>query len=472
MSLNRIQNIFTGELSGTLQGPIVASQVYDETSMTRLDIFEWEVFNGAKVPDPVPFGMFVSITQMNMSKSKIRVMLAPGFPKDPIFTEQTKEVKNYDKYLRNALLISKIVPIDFDIESVELTDFWDIQLEPVDESHAKLVKIYAASPGVQGYETNRDLFAPAGYTEEIVPAASVIAPSDGNTEYIPVDTYHTLKRVSTVPTAALTAFKLVFPSRIRVDLPKVLKSVDVVWNEQYSNGTQDTNAFDATSGVSGSISLSIPDSASSAAALTAELKIEFEEFETSNLFADVYIGYMPPPVNLTTLLAKLTEMASASVVKWPVFKPKSRTIVATGQSISLRANVQVSLNHSWSPTSNSFGRTSSVSDDYSIGLTNNAVQLPACIHPLVTFTGDMTKSRAVSATAAMALASSFGTSVSASKTKSGTASGAISPTSLAATSGQNTIPTSGLYLMDLDVAPYDYGWFKFRAEVFDASNFA
>jgi hypothetical protein len=407
-----------------------------------------------------------------MSKSKIRVMLAPGFPKDPTFTEQTKQVKNYDKYLRNATLISKIVPIDFDIESVELTDFWDIQLEPVDETHAKLVKIYAASPEVQGYETNRDLFASAGYTEEIVPASEVSTPPDGNTEYIPVDTYHTLKRVSTVPTAALTNFKLVFPTRIRIDLPRVLKSVDVVWNEQYSIGTQDTTAVDVSSGTSGSVSLSIPDSASSAAALSAELKIEFEEFETSNLFADVYVGYIAPPVNLATILAKLTSMASASVVKWPVFKPKSRTIVATGQSISLRANVQVSLNHSWSSSSNSFGKTSTVSDDYAIGLTNNAVQLPPCIHPLITFTGDMTRNRAISATATMALGSSFGASVSATKTKSGTASGAISPTTLPETAGQNTIPTSGLYLMDLDVAPYDYGWFKFRAEVFDALNFS
>jgi hypothetical protein len=181
---------------------------------------------------------------------------------------------------------------------------------------------------------------------------------------------------------------------------------------------------------------------------------------------------MPPPVNMTTLLAKLTSMAAASVVKWPVFKPKSRTIVTTGQSISLRANVQVSLHHSWTDTSSSFGQTSTVSDDYSVGLTNNAIQLPPCIHPLITFTGSTSKSRAITADASMTVYSSRGGSVNGRKTKSGTVYGAVSPSSLSATSGQNTIPTSGLYLMDLDVAPYDHGWFKIRAEVFDASVFA
>ena len=61
--------------------------------------------------------------------------------------------------------------------------------------------------------------------------------------------------------------------------------------------------------------------------------------------------------------------------------------------------------------------------------------------------------------------------VSAIKTKSGVAYGSVTPTSLPATEGTNTIPTSGLYLMDMDVASTLWtNWFKLRVEIFDASN--
>jgi hypothetical protein len=49
----------------------------------------------------------------------------------------------------------------------------------------------------------------------------------------------------------------------------------------------------------------------------------------------------------------------------------------------------------------------------------------------------------------------------------------VSPSSLPSTGGQDSIPKSGLYLMDMDVSPSEYsGWFKVRADVFDASNLA
>lgn len=475
MTINDLNNVFVGKLVNSAQGPIVASQVFDERTFTTLDVFEWEVFNGARFTEARAFGMFAEISPMNMHKSKLRISVAPGYPDEPVFEVQVKQVKNYDKYLRDATLVSQIVPIAFDVETIALTDFWDIQLEPIDEAHAKLTKIYVGSPEVKGYVTNRDLFVPTKFTEEIIPSEDIPAvPSDGSIEYTPVDTYHTLKRVAVIPVAALTAFKLCFPKRIRIDLPRVLKSVAVVWNEQYSEGTQDTVAFSSSSGTSGSTSLSIPDSASSAAAVTATLKIEFEDFDASSIFADVYIGYMPAPVNISTLLTKLASMtpANATVSKWPVFKPKSCTIVATGQSISLRANVQVSLSNSWSSSTTSYSRFSTVSDDFAVGLDNNTIQLPPCIHPEITFTGGTSRNLPINATASMTIAASQGPGITATKSKSGTALGRISPTSLPATSGQNIIPTAGLYLMDLDVAPYDYGWFKFRAEVFDASIFA
>lgn len=325
-------------------------------------------------------------------------------------------------------------------------------------------------PEHKGSQWDAEIGAQLSFTEQFVAPPDADALALPNTSFQIVNEDRSLKRVQVIPEDALNAYSLAFPVRIDLDLPKVLKSVAVEWSSQYSIGTQDTQALDYASGTSGSVSLSIPDSASSAASITANVRVTFEDFATNNLFAENRVFYMEGPVTQSSILAKLSTLYGESVILWPVFKPQSTTILVKSQSINVRANVQVALGHSWGPSSSSFNWQKSVSDDFSVSGSSDSVQLPPCIHPAITLTGDTVRTQPVSATAVMSLSSSSGASVSASKTKSGTAGASVSPAVIPATDGPTSIPTSGLHLYDMQVAPTEYtNWFKVRAVVFDAS---
>lgn len=279
-------------------------------------------------------------------------------------------------------------------------------------------------------------------------------------------------RASVVPVAVMEAYKLETLTRVGVDLPRVLKSVKVVWSQQQSIGTQDTQAYDYASGLSGAVSLSIPDSASSAASVSADIQVELEELDSSGLLATRLEFYLKPPLTTAGILAKLAALLGASVAAWPTFKTKSSTITVTGQSVSVRANVNVMLKHSWSPTGNARGAASSVSDDFSVNLQTNSVQIPHSIHNGITIEGDLTKSIPIAATAFMYITSSNGAAITATKTKTGIASGVVTPATLPATGGP-AIPTSGLYLLNLEAPQVNrFGWYKLSAVIFDAATLA
>jgi len=326
-----------------------------------------------------------------------------------------------------------------------------------------------------GTEWNPELGVQIAYTEQFVAPPDLYSePPDPalqlpNTDFQIVNKDRSLKRVRVIPTAALTSFTLAYPTRINLDLPKVLKTVSVVWDSQVSVGTQETQGQDFASGGRGSVSLAAPDTASSSALIKAEVQITFEDFAATNLFAENRLFYMEGPVTSATILAKLATLYGQAVAMWPVFKPQSSTITVSGQSINVRANVQVSLTSAWGEESNSFSWLKSTSDDFAIGSSFTSVQLPPCIHPDITITGDTYREQEVSATAELNVSLSFGPSVSASLTKSGTAYGRVTPSVVPGTSGLEAIPVTGLYLIDLQVETAAYtNWFKVRAVVFDA----
>ena len=282
-----------------------------------------------------------------------------------------------------------------------------------------------------------------------------------------INRHRALKTVQTIPTAALQNYDLSYPIRINLDLPKVLKSVAVVWNSQSSIGSMSASGYDFHNGESGSTSMSIPDSCSSSASVSAEILLTFEDYATGNLPAVRKIFYMQAPLTTALILIKL------GATMWPVFKLKSETIAVTGQSISVSAKVNVSVSSSWSKISSGGSAMKSASGESSAGITNNSIQIPPCIHGAITFTGGTSRQQSVAAVATAAVSTTKGASASASISRSGTAGGSVYPSSLPATEGQNTIPKSGLYLMDMDVSPSEYfGWFKVRADVFDASSLA
>jgi hypothetical protein len=267
---------------------------------------------------------------------------------------------------------------------------------------------------------------------------------------------------------ALDLYMKRIPVRVDLgDLPRQLIAVNIVWNKSVSIGTQNFLFTDTSIQNSGSLGKDVSDKASSSASVTAEVQMKFRDIASQNLSGTKVVFFMKDPVTEEEVLARL------GAKRWPVFKPESSTITVTGQSISVTASVAVGLGATWEndiTVKTEWSKASS--DEFQVNLSVNSVQVTPCIHGNVVFTNAAKRSYPVSATAFMNMTHSRVGSISSTLTKSGTAYGEVFPTSLPPTAGQNTIPTSGIYLYDCDIQDYKLGYSKVTAIIFNANQLA
>lgn len=337
---------------------------------------------------------------------------------------------------------------------------WDHELQ----AQVKRTQQYVAPPVTPGTVTE----------EDPDPFAAT------NTSFKKVYWGMSLKEVEVAPTDALDAYVSSIPRRVNLgDLPRELTAVNIVWNTAYSIGVQNYWCFSTASGTSGSVANSANDRDSSSASVSADVQLTFRDLATGNLWGTEYEFYLPNPVTSAAVLAKLNAIINPTedplipdVAFWPVFHPRSETITATGQSVRLAANVNVSLAMSWSQSSSSDSRSAGDSTDTSTNLQTNSVQLPPCIHGPIVFTGATAMSQPVAATATMNLWNSRGGNVSSTSSLTGVAEGLVTPQALTSTGDNNTIPSSGLYLMDMNPQRVRWDYSRITAVVFDATNLA
>lgn len=407
--INSIQNILVKHLDGTLMGPCVYSQEFDPKTLTNMDVVTFEVTNGAKINGPLPFGLFAEVIPMNINKSKLVLKASPHT--SPIFNE------------------------------------------------------------LRGQRTDKELWARTLFTEQIVSPNEVFE-DDPTIEYSPIDEYLTLKTTRTVPTAALNAYVLSYPTKVSMDVPRVLRSVEVIWDSSSDEGVQESRYLGTATGDSWSLPGQIDDSALSGASEIPELKIVYDDYTNQNLYGTAYAFFMPQAdVTMANVLAKLATLAGSAVVAWPTFKLPSTTITTIGQNISIRCNAQAQLLVEWSDGGISrIVNSGSESSNTSRNVTVSAVQIPPMLCPGINLTGTLSKSTPLTATASIGLINSpTGTTSISSITRNATVVGSVTPSSIPAT---QTLPTSGLYLVDVKVAPYDWGYVKVYAEVFNAATLA
>lgn len=162
MNFNLLDNVFVGQLVNTVGGPTVVSQVFDPTTLTYLNVYEWEVFNGARLVEPLPFGMFGEIKPMNMNKSKLSLRLAPGYPDAPIFQELCAEDRSLNAQLVSSIVCRKVVAINSAAETG--SSIWDSQLEAIDSTHA--MRVTRHDPVIfqqRGFTVTREITLPARF---------------------------------------------------------------------------------------------------------------------------------------------------------------------------------------------------------------------------------------------------------------------------------------------------------------------
>jgi hypothetical protein len=169
----------------------------------------------------------------------------------------------------------------------------------------------------------------------------------------------------------------------------------------------------------------------------------------------------------SAILAQLVTYV-AGVLDWPRFSPRPVSIICRGAKVSIDVKVHVhatqsiSTDYNGALTLQGSIRTSGKGLSYDVGLNTKVIRLPATIHPALS----VVNSGAVNAAVVSSCSLSTGAN-SDSHSVSSNAVATISPTSIGATAGQTTIPTSGKYMFDLRTEPYRKNILKIMACVVD-----
>jgi hypothetical protein len=268
--------------------------------------------------------------------------------------------------------------------------------------------------------------------------------------------------------AELGSINLQFPTRTSLSLPPVLKKITVVWSDSKEDGSYSSTGSGATSGV-GSLSISESGSATASASVRPDFQMDMEQVYANNIPTTSHIFFLKYPVTLNDILNKI----GGGVQQWPVLKPESHTLVASGASKSVKVNASGSFSYTRSEPRKDGTSSSSVSESkgdgegFSVQNIISVATIPPCLHGNVTI--DELGTKKVKGTATITF-SWGGTGVAPSNTKFVDIEGK-KPSNLSPTSPDN-IPRNGKYLIDSRVELYQYGFARVYAEVLDATLFA
>lgn len=173
-----------------------------------------------------------------------------------------------------------------------------------------------------------------------------------------------------------------------------------------------------------------------------------------------------------------------TVSEWPQFRPQEHTITLKGMQVSLQVSAEASLQYRWSAEAASYFISpagGSEMEGYSEDVATNvrSVRLPPTIHGLITLSGSTSDTAVVAVEATANIPGITGTgdapsfsTVTSSISDSATATGSVTPTSLAATPGTTAIPTNGLYLYDVQAQPFRSTYNQVRAILVNFNVFA
>lgn len=133
-SLARVKTMLQDTFKGSLMGTVSCSQIFDERTLTVLDVAEWYVSNGSFLTEPLYFGSFGVVQQLNDGKAKLRILTAPGFADEtPTFPEICVNDLSASGDLVTAVICRKVVPVNDPVESG--VGIWDCKIQPIDQVH-------------------------------------------------------------------------------------------------------------------------------------------------------------------------------------------------------------------------------------------------------------------------------------------------------------------------------------------------
>jgi len=322
----------------------------------------------------------------------------------------------------------------------------------------------------QQYDAENDLVI--RYTQqmrEISSASSLLGNS--LTEIIPTDGAASIVREYQVP-ANLAEYYFASPTTINLQLPDVLEDVIITWSSRTEDGEKVNNPGNFSFTGSGSDSLASSATASAGGSITPDAQPIIRQTWAQNIPSMRYSFYIEGNVSTAAVLARLGVITEQTVLAFPVFKPKAITITLTGQSTSLQssAEIRASIHVSDAGNGGSTNNGTGVSRDTSISI--KTIRIPPTLHSSITFSlEDYYKEETFEALATASLPAIVGTGVNIPAQTVGvpqtvTISGDVIPHSIAATT-PTSIPTSGLYAVQIECRLWKYNWTSVQATVVD-----
>jgi len=327
-------------------------------------------------------------------------------------------------------------------------------------------------PKLTSSEWDYELNTQIQKTEEFVAPPTDF--SDENVQFKIVNEDRSLKIKETAPEAELEQYHMSFPVRIDVQLPNVLKKVDVKWINEKAEGDYKTDWQGSSSGDRVSLSGGETNSVDSSCTVRPELVIDIEQPWGADLPATAHVFFIKGRAGRifseSDIRGKVSELAGGSVQAWPVFKPVSHTVLLHGvkATITAKTTANASLTRDKDSQSNDLTTGEGESFDYNHSFT--AVTIPPTIHQAINFSNSEDQTESVTATCQSGWVG-YGGFPSANVLSSVTrdVKGKVEPKSLEKTSPE-VIPSNGFYIIKSTVEPYKWGYAKCMVIVLDASE--
>ncbi len=315
----------------------------------------------------------------------------------------------------------------------------------------------------QQYEPVQNaVFAFTEQVQNFVDGGSAAALGTAKTEVIPLDANSSKVRTFTPNSAALEAILQSFAGTTNLQLPDTLTSLSVVYNFDTKDGAHTQTGDGIAAGTSASLTLALNSRSQSAAAIIPDLQWNIVPRWGRNVPVTQYFFYMTGNVTQAAAITRLNTLASITVLPWPLFRPVPHTFTLKGQSVAVSADAEVQQHVSYDASSATYTWGVGEGGSKSAGVSIRTITLPPTIHADLSVSGETSKD----ATATADAEANFLTNGTnwpeiadpPDVTKSATAVGSITPTSVSATTGATAIPSSGRYLHEMRVNSWRDGY--------------
>ena len=305
------------------------------------------------------------------------------------------------------------------------------------------------------------------YTESIGSGT----PSGKNKEASPIgDDKHILREYKTSDIELeLGAFYESYPTTINLDLPRILKGININYEQDVSSGVGVIYP-EELNGAFTSITQSLQGKASGSITLSPKVAVEFETIWGKNLKATNHVFFLKGPITEATILAKCGASET-----WPVFKPISKTFQLIGVRRASSVSAGVTRSQQLSNEVSGFKQQKTDDEDTLRDLEITTVEIPPCLTPVRTLKDRIPINYPIEAWASLpALTGPSGEIVlpEIESRKSITMQETLVYNITIPASTPTDVPRSGIYLMDSNVQFFKYGFFLVTATTFDASQIA